>query len=253
MEGTPCTPQRRIGAAIVGAQKCGTTTLAALLSEHPQICLAAGKEAHLFDQRVVQQHGPAAADLERYWPHHTPGQVLLDATPSYLYLPGCLEALLRHSPEVRIVVVLRPPGERAVSHHGHERRLGTERRSFLAAVALERSRLRRSPDPLAPDSAQRHASYCDRGRYSEQLAHLASLTERYHVVLLRDLVAEPQRVVADIHRFLDLPPHPVHEVPQLNHGDGRPRRLATALASRMLRREAIAAETALGLPDGALH
>lgn len=246
-------PQPRVGVAIVGAQKCGTTTLAALLAEHPQLCLAAGKEAHLFDQPEVQANGLTAADIDRWWPHRTPGQLLLDATPAYLYLPGCLEALVRHSPAVRVIVVLRPPGARAVSHHGHERRLGVEKRSFLMAMALERRRLRRSPDPLAADSAQRHASYRDRGRYAAQLARLASLTEHSHVVLLHDLVAEPQRVMDEIHRFLGVAPRPVGEVPRSNPGDGRRRRVATAVAGWWMRRESAAAERALRAPVGSLR
>ena len=90
--------RHRVGAAIVGAQKCGTTTLAAMLDEHPQIRLAVGKESHLFDQAVVHRDGPTDGDIEQYWPDVSEGELLLDATPSYLYLPGCLEALLRHSP-----------------------------------------------------------------------------------------------------------------------------------------------------------
>lgn len=242
----------RVGAAIVGAQKCGTTTLAALLDEHPRIRLAVGKEAHLFDQPGVQAHGPSDDDLARFWPDASPGDVLLDATPSYLYLPGCLEALLRHAPEVRLIVMVRPPGERMVSHHGHERRLGVEHRSFLAALLLERRRLRRSADPLAPDSAQRHASYRDRGRYATQIARLAALTDRFRIVLLDELIADPARVMAELYRFLGVPPHPVEHVPRLNPGDGRPRRLAVTVARRVMRREAIAAEQLLRLPAGSL-
>lgn len=242
-----------VGVAIVGAQKCGTTTLAALLDKHPEICLARGKEAHLFDRAEVQRHGVTVDDIDRFWPERVPGQLLLDATPSYLYLPGCLEALVAHAPAVRLLVVLRPPGERAVSHHGHERRLGFERRSFLTALALEQWRLRRSPDPLAADSAQRHASYRDRGRYGAQLERLAALTEHYHVVLLDELVRDPDRTLDGIHRFLGLTSPATSTVPRLNAGDDRPRPLATALARWSMRREAARAEELLRLPTGALR
>lgn len=242
-----------IGAAIVGAQKSGTTTLASLLSEHPQICLAIDKEAHLFDQASVQRRGPTAEEIAERWPHRSPGQVLLDATPSYLYLPGCVEALLRHSPDARLIVVLRSPGERAVSHHGHERRLGNEQRNFLTALALERRRLMRSRDPLAPNSAQRHASYCDRGRYAHQIARLQRQTDRVHVLTLRELSTAPERVMAEVYEFLGLPPHPVSEIPRLNAGDGAPSRVSTALARRLMRRDAIETEHLLGLPPGSLQ
>ena len=49
--------------AVVGAQKCGTTSLAAVLDRHPQLCLAQGKEAHLFDRADVQRSG---VDRDRF-------------------------------------------------------------------------------------------------------------------------------------------------------------------------------------------
>lgn len=251
--GTEMKRRHRVGAAIVGAQKCGTTTLAAMLDEHPQIRLAVGKESHLFDQAVVHRDGPTDGDIEQYWPGVSEGELLLDATPSYLYLPGCLEALLRHSPEVALVVMLRSPGDRMVSHYGHERRLGVERRSPLVAFLLERRRLRRSTDPLAVDSAQRHASYRDRSRYSQQLEHLASLTDRYHVVLLDDLRARPDVALAGIYRFLGIPAQSVEHVPRLNAGDGKEPRIARAIARVMTRREGRTIERMLGVPPGSLR
>lgn len=247
------TTAHRIGAAIIGAQKCGTTTLAAMLDAHPDVRLALGKEAHLFDDADVQQHGIRQEHIETFWPNPRPGELLLDATPSYLFLPGCIEALLAHSPEVRCLVMLRPPGERMVSHHGHERRMGTEKRGFLGSVLLERGRLRRSVEPLASDSAHRRFSYRARSRYSEQLSRLASLTDNYHVILLADLITDPVRVMDEIHRFLGLSPLRVAEAPRLNAGDGPPRRVATAIARRMMYREAVTTESFLGRRAGTLR
>jgi hypothetical protein len=247
----------RIGAAVVGAQKCGTTSLAAALALHPDVCLAAGKEAHLFDRPDVQANGPTDADIDTSFPGRRPGQLLLDATPAYLYLPGCLEALVRHAPHVRIVVVLRSPAERAVSHHGHERRLGFERLPLLAALAVERRRLRAETAPLAPDSAHRHSSYLDRGRYAVQLRRLAALTERHHIVYFRDLVERPEATIARVVEFLGLEldhgAPPAGEFPHLNAGDGRRRRFVTAAARAATRRDRTEAESFLGLPAGFLR
>jgi hypothetical protein len=245
-------PPLRVTAALIGAQKCGTTTLAELLARHPLICLARNKEAHLFDQVDVQRNGPTATQLALYWPEPAPGQLLLDATPSYLYLPGCVEALLRHEPDVRLIVMLRSPGERALSHHGHERRLGAERRNFAMALALEGRRLKRDADPLAANSAHRHFSYRDRGRYAQQLRHLSSLTDQYLVVTLGDLIADPGATLDRIYRFLGLPPHPVGSLPHLNSGDGRNHKVAKFFARWLMRREAAAAERLVGLAPGSL-
>jgi hypothetical protein len=241
----------RIGAALIGAQKAGTTSLATVLARHPDICLAAGKEAHLFDRPEVQRRGPRPDELETFFGHRRPGQVLLDATPSYLYLPGCVEALVRHEPHVRIVVVLRPPVSRAVSHHAHEVRLGYERRSLLMAIALERHRLRRDADPLAADSAHRHSSYVDRSRYDVQLRRLRESSVNVHVVHFDELVLTPIPVVQRIFDFLGLDPIPAVEFPHLNQSGRARHRLAESALRLLTRRsdkrtEQVLAETGWG-------
>lgn len=201
----------------------------------------------------MQRRGPTEAEIEACFPHRRDGQILLDATPSYLYLPGCLEALVRHAPDVRVVVVLRSPAQRAVSQYGHERRLGTERLPFALALAAERRRLRRHPDPLARNSAHRHSSYLDRGRYAEQLERLRSLTAAHHIVMFTDLVADPGRVLDGIVDFLGVQRRPVTDVPRLNAGDGRQHRIATALARRLARHDTADAEAWLGVTAGTLR
>lgn len=240
-----------MGAAIVGAQKCGTTSLAAALADHPDVCLAADKEAHLFDDPLVQRHGLAPGQLDEAFPDRRNGQLLLDATPSYLYLPGSVEALVRHNPHARVVVVLRPAAERALSHYHHERRRGQERRSVAAALALEPVRLRSDRDPLAPGSAHRTASYMARGRYVEQLRQLASRVPHLHHVLLSELVREPERVLGGVLEFLGLDPFPVRTLPHLNRGGGGSRWVLPLLRARA-RREMAATEQLLGWAAGSL-
>lgn len=226
-----------LDAVIVGVQKSGTTSLAATLSRHPSLCLARDKETHLFDSHDVQQNGLTPDVLDHHFPGRRPGQLLVDATPSYAYLPGCMESLVRHCPGVRIVLVLRDPAERAVSHHAHETRLGFERRSFLAAIAAERWRLRRDRDPLAPNSAHRHFSYLDRGRYERQVAHLRRLTPHHKIVLFEDLLERTEDVINDIYRFLGVSTWHVGEFPHLNARDTPVTRRHVAVARMLMRSE----------------
>lgn len=228
--------QRRVlDIALIGAQKSGTTSLAALLAQHPSVCVAQNKETHLFDQHRVQQKGLHPDDLLGHFPHREHDQVLVDATPSYLYLPGCVESLVRHNPNIRILVILRDPAERAVSHHAHEQRLGYERRLFLSALILERFRLRRDHDPLAPHSAHRHFSYIDRGRYSKQLQRLSSITPNYLVLNFSDLLTSPQETMDRVFTFLRLPSIEVRDIPHLNRRHDQPKQWQIRLARLLLR------------------
>ena len=201
------------------------------------MCGAKVKETHLFDQAKVQRDGLLSGALVEHVPNSQPGQMLMDATPSYLYLPGCIESLIKHNPNIRILVVLRDPAERAVSHHAHERRLGYERRSFPMSLALERIRLQRDRDPLMDSSAHRHFSYLDRGRYSQQLQRLSALSPNFLVIGFSDLITNPQDVMNRIFTFLDLSPITVGEVPHLNSRQDQPRSWHLKLAQLLLRRQ----------------
>lgn len=239
-----------IDIAIVGAQKCGTTTLAELLGAHPQLCLAKGKEAHLFDDEQVQRNGAGAARLQALFAHRLPGQLLLDATPSYLYLPGCIEALVRHNPAVKVIAVLRPACERVISHHRHERRRGVERLPLPLALLAEPLRLRSSAAPLQPGSAHRTASYLDRCRYSTQLRRLHTLVprERVYVTTLDAVAGSTGEELPAMHRFLGVEPLSIAAAPRLNAGEHGVGRVWPALLERVTRREMDATAALLGWP-----
>jgi len=243
----------QIGAFIVGAQRCGTTTLAAVLAEHPAICVARDKECHLFDAERVQREGVSGDDIDRFFAHRMPGQVLLDATPSYLYLPGCLEAIQRHCPDARIIVLLRKPVARAVSQHGHERRLGRETAPMFRAFLAERFRLWRETDPLARRSAHRKSSYVDRGRYDVQLRRLMVLSQSVHVVLFEEMIRSPQSVIDGVYDFLGVERVSLGALPHLNASDGHSSRSARLLARLLLGRSPSRTERLLGLPRGSLR
>lgn len=243
----------RISAFIVGAQRSGTTTLARVLSEHPAVCLAQHKEAHLFDSADVQRDGVSAGDIERLFPHRLSGQLLLDATPAYLYLPGCIAALLRHSPEARMVVILRAPADRAISHYEHEIRGGREPRPIFWALLTERWRLWRDADALARGSAHRRWSYVDRGRYDIQLQRLMALSTSVHVVLFEEMLRSPQTVIDGVCDFLGIERMMITALPRLNGGGGHARRSARLLARFLLGRSPARTERLLGLRRGALR
>jgi hypothetical protein len=211
----------QIDVVIAGAQKCATTSLAAALAAHPGICLADGKEAHLFDRRDIQEAGPSQDDLSSFFAHRTPHQLLLDATPSYMYLPGCIEALVQHNPDVRVIVVLRNPAERAISQYFHQRRVGPEPYPLSLALLMEKRRLRRDQNPLSVDSAHRNYSYVSRGRYEWQIEKILALTNNLMVIDFVDLITSPSEVINAIFQYLDLPQILTPSLPTLNAGTGK--------------------------------
>jgi len=155
---------------IIGAQKAGTTALSSFLAQHPNICMAKGKEVHLFDAPNYRS-GTAIEEINRiYAPHFdaTPTNLWGEATPLYLYWTEIIPELYRYNPKLKLIILLRDPVERAISHFEMERARGNEHSPLWQALLLEQRRLRRSSGREEWSSRRLH-SYLDRGKYVRQI------------------------------------------------------------------------------------
>lgn len=197
---------------IGGVQKGGTTALAHYLARHPRLRLPARKEAHVFDAPDFDEDWSATDIDARFAPHFAGGfdprpEVLHgDATPISLFHPTFVHRMARYNPEMRWIVMLRDPAERAISQYYMERGRGDEPLSLPLALLSERRRLRGHEDDFSAGSPLRHHSYLARGRYARQLDALVAAFPRAQVLLLRseDLRAAPESTVTQVLRFLDL-------------------------------------------------
>ncbi len=173
---------------VIGAQKCGTVALHRFLSRHPEIGMSVPKEVHLFDAPGYSRAWTPAQIDERYRPHfeHCAGASIRgESTPLYLFFPDIAPELHRYNPELKLIVLLRDPVERAISHYYWERRTReVEHRPLWRALLSEPRRLRRCHDPRAPDSAMRVASYRTRGLYSLQLRNLYRFFDPERVLIV---------------------------------------------------------------------
>src|SRR5262249_38309001 len=105
---------------LVGAPRCGTTSLALALSQHPQICFSEPKEPHFlaylpedFDlSRARTQYLQTFFRqdlLSRDW--------LAEGSPSYLYAPHAIRVMERMFPAARFLVMVRNPLDMLPSYH----------------------------------------------------------------------------------------------------------------------------------------
>ncbi len=187
---------------IAGAQKCGTTSLAGAVRQHPEVHLSRRKEIHFFDrhfERGLDWYGSQFTPK----PHHTQ---VGEATPAYMYDAAARERLSETLPDARIVIILRNPVDRAYSHYWHKRRLGDEPLpTFEEAIAAEPQR--RSRDNVR---ARIGFAYVDRGHYVDQIEQLVDRQgrDRVHVMLLDDLVQDRVATMRALLEFLEVDPGP---------------------------------------------
>ncbi|MYE11807.1 MAG: glycosyltransferase [Gammaproteobacteria bacterium] len=236
---TPAAPRmrNRDGAApqaplvdfmVVGAQKCGTTALASFLGQHPEIGMAEPKEAHLFDDPDYRAWWTRAGIDARYARcfGHCPGARLHgEATPVYLYFADTAAALVRYNPALKVIVLLRDPAERAVSHYHMQRSRGAERRPLWLALLLEPFVLLADREPRGQDSPTRARGYRARGRYGRQLGDLYRSFPRDRVLVLRqsELLEEHDAVLRRVFEFLGADPDVRVPAARVFAGGPRPR------------------------------
>ena len=192
---------------IVGAQKCGTTALAHFLSQHPEIGMASPKEVHLFDAPEYSSDWAAKDIDERYRPHFrhcTGAKIRGEATPIYMFLPDIAPELKRYNPDLKLIVLLNDPVERAISHYYMEKSRDQENRPLWLAVLSEPLRLRRCRNARAYDSAMRVWSYRRRGLYSAQLRNLYRYFDNGAVLVVRarELLQHHDLVLRRVFAFL---------------------------------------------------
>ncbi|MFI5907916.1 sulfotransferase family protein [Dactylosporangium sp. NPDC051541] len=176
---------------IAGVPKAGTSALHAALAPHPQLHLSAVKEPKFFltdgppprhggpgDVQTYQEHVWRLDDYEALFDAAPAGALRGEATPFYLHDLDSHGRIAKLLPDVRIILVLRDPVDRAHSNWAHLFGAGLESEAdFLRAVALEERR------KAAGWAAFWH--YTDLGQYGSQLEHLLQHVPRENVLLLR--------------------------------------------------------------------
>ncbi|WP_440068204.1 sulfotransferase family protein [Streptosporangium sp. OZ121] len=205
---------------IIGAQRCGTTSLYRVLSQHPLVLKPVlRKGVHYFDTAYdrglswYRAHFPLRASASRLARRYGCRPQAFESSPYYLFHPLAGPRIARDLPGAKLIVLVRDPVERAFSAHAHELARGFEtERSFARAVRLEEERLAGAEEALiaSPHStnlAHRHHAYLARGRYAEQLARLEPLVGRDRLLVLDSgrFFAEPDLVYDRVLAFLGLP------------------------------------------------
>lgn len=156
VDGLPCF----IG---IGGQRCGSTTLWHILRGDDRLYLPDRKELHYFSNR----DGDYRKDLKNYKTYFVDardGHLIGEFTPNYLTSAGACNRIKHHLPKVKLIVVLRDPVSRAISHYNYRVMRGQEWRSMKRAMRKDMKRCVGSDEVTF-----RHHAYCQMGMYAQGL------------------------------------------------------------------------------------
>lgn len=209
---------------ILGTQKGGTNSLYNFLCQHPQILPATQKEIHFF----TLNHQRGIDWYHTQFPLTADGNFLItgEGTPYYLFHPCVPQRVSEHFPQTKLIILLRNPVDRAISHYYWEVNLGYETLSLEEALAKERERLQGETEKLLADDNyysynHQHYSYLSRGIYVEQLQNWMNYFPREQFLILKseDLLRQPEIVLNQVFDFLDLPNYQLPRYENYNVGD----------------------------------
>jgi sulfotransferase family protein len=194
---------------VAGTQKGGTSALHVYMKKHPQICTAVLKEVHFFDNNWLFSWRISRQLLYRYYHsffnpknHH---RIVGECTPSYMYRKECPQRIREYNPQMKFILLLRNPIDRAFSHWNMHREQGTESASFWDAIHRQQAHRQQA----LPNQAGT-LSYLDRGFYTEQLTRLWRCFPQTNTLVLKSehLRDNPNDVLDRIANFLELDPFP---------------------------------------------
>ena len=168
---------------IVGAMKCGTTSLHNYLDQHPSISMSSVKEPNIFTGPDWQE------ELSRYellvdGEAPVRGESTTDYT-KYPLFPEVPARIAEVAPHTKLVYLVRDPLNRCISHWLHNAQRGYEKRPFGEAVR---------------DFDNPHNSYLSPGRYATQVERYLEHFEPDQLLvldqghLLKDRLATVRRV-----------------------------------------------------------
>lgn len=103
---------------IIGSMKCATSAIYEYLCQHPKVWNRKPKEIHFY----TQNHEKGLNWYLKYFQDKPEGCITGEASPSYFdnsYSIKIPKLILEDFPEVKIIVSLRNPTDRAISHFYH--------------------------------------------------------------------------------------------------------------------------------------
>jgi len=175
---------------IIGAMKCGTTSLHEYLSYHPDVFMSKRKELNFF-----VSHQNWSKGLAWYESHFTEvRKVVGESSPNYTrhpLFPGVPERMHALLPDAKLIYCVRDPVQRFISHYLHTYSLGRENRTLDRVLAT----LHATPYLLC-------------SQYHYQLAQYLKYypASQIKVVVLEELQHQPQETMQDVYTFLGVNP-----------------------------------------------
>jgi hypothetical protein len=180
---------------IVGAQKSGSTSLRAFLSEQEKDIFILNRELHFWNRKGQYQDGAGLSSYLENFAEAKPNQIKGEKSPSYLVSQEAPERIHKHFPEVKIIAILRNPIDRAYSAYWHGRRVGAIETSTTFGEAVRNYKV---------NQGKPYGDMVTAGFYSEQIARYLNFfpLKQLHVISFESTLTQSGDELHGVLKFL---------------------------------------------------
>ena len=202
---------------IIVAARSGTTSLYEYLTQHPSVIPGVGKEIYFFDKKFAKginwykSFFPTKITKSRLENQQKRKCLTGEATPRYLHYYHSPKRVFDLIPNIKLIVLLRNPINRAYSHYQMEVGSGNEKSSFEDAIEQEEDRIRDDMRKMEKDENFYSVyfyrkAYLNRGIYADQLERWFKYFPREQFLILKseDLYSDPAKTYEQVLDFLGL-------------------------------------------------
>ena len=212
---------------VLGAAKCGTSTLHNYLKEMVDICMSDPKEPFFFEGEFQRGLG---FYQKKYFNHWEGEKIIGESRHRNLILPYVPERIFQVNPQAKLIVIIRNPVDRAISHWKHLRIRNSEELSFKEAIEIDLNRISSGKNCSTKEEIKNHIlklqpekrgqvmgkglyrTYVDSGYYALQIKRYLSIfpLENLKIIRFNDLIHQPESTIKHIISFLGLSPERNH-------------------------------------------
>ena len=183
---------------IVGAPKAGTTSLHYYLDQHKDVCMSTVKEPNYFSYEEVSSLFYDATSISNTTSYHKlfkeEKKVLGEASVSYLFYDNIPKRIYEYNAKANIIIMLRNPVERAISHYLMDQRLG------YCSLSLDDIINNRDIHRLF------FQQYLELGLYYQSVKRYLDTfgEDQVHILFYTDFKRDTKRLMSDVFHFLKI-------------------------------------------------
>ena len=183
----------------IGTQKAGTTSLHYILNQHPDIYLPDMKEIHFFDRD--ENYNKGTEWYLDFYKEVKNEKIIGEINPNYIYDKNTPQRLYDFDKNLKLIVILRNPADRAFSNYKMIVGRNEEKNSFKKAVKIDLQRIENKENYPFP------YHYINRGYYYYQIQRYLKLFPPQNMLFIlfeKDFLQDRKQTIDKIYNFLNI-------------------------------------------------